>query len=182
MLPIRTLALLIVFGGFGGIVCDQIHVQFGVLAYRVPAIGGQAWWVGPLFAGATPVIVLSAAPFAKRLEDTPKSLAEFLPGTLWFLGAYFASGVFQQFPWYLTVGYVTTWGLRMALTRERGLFAAHSVALALGGMAFEGALSSTGAFYYTNPQFLYVPIWLGGLYMHGAPLALLVTKRLSVRS
>ena len=52
MLKPRLLVTLFVLGGIGGILGDQIHVQFGVLSYAHPELLGQAWWVGPLFGSA----------------------------------------------------------------------------------------------------------------------------------
>ena len=48
-------------GLVGGALCDQIHVQSGVLAYRKPRLARQAWWVGPQFGVAAIGMVDAAA-------------------------------------------------------------------------------------------------------------------------
>jgi hypothetical protein len=58
--------------------------------------------------------------------------------------------------------------------------AAYSVLLAVAGTATEAVISSTGAFAYAHPDLLLAPIWLPGLYLHGAPLALALTRRVLV--
>lgn len=170
----RLLLTLLVIGGIGGALSDQIHVRFDVLWYPRPFFLDQAWWVAPLFGGATIGIFLGALPFAQRLvrgDGLTSARGLTLSGAS-FLAAYLASGAFRAWPIALLAGYAAAWSLRALETKMGGAGLAFSVLLALGGTLFESALSSTGAFYYRAPDFLGVPYWLPGLYLLGAPLAL----------
>lgn len=170
MRRVRAFAL----GLVGGALVDQIHVQFGVLAYRRPRIAGQAWWVGPQFGVAAIGMVDGAAWVAAQVDDDP----DVRTATAWFLAAYLASGVLRKWPRALATAYVAMWLLRMAGARSRFAMTAWSLALAAIGTSYESALSSTGAFWYTDPDVARVPVWLPGLYLHGAPLAVSVARRL----
>lgn len=54
--------------------------------------------------------------------------------------------------------------------------AAYSLLLAAVGTGVEAAISSPGASAYSHPDVLAVPIWLPGLYLHGAPVALALAR------
>jgi hypothetical protein len=69
--PGRILALF-VGGGIGLALCDQIHVQAGVLDYETGGFFGQAWWVPLQFGVAAVAIVAGAVPFAAQ-RAKPKS-------------------------------------------------------------------------------------------------------------
>jgi hypothetical protein len=174
--PGRVLALFIA-GGIGLALCDQIHVQSGVLDYETGGFFGQAWWVPLQFGVAALAIVAGAAPFARARPEP--GAAAFLTGTLWFVAAYAASGLFDAHPYALTVAFVLAWAARVALARQPGSLVAFSLLLAAAGTGAEAILSAAGTFAYANPDLLGVPIWLPGLYLHGAPLALVLSKALS---
>src|SRR4051794_16081068 len=88
--------IVVVAGGLGLTACDQIHVQAGVLTYSHPAFAGQAWWVPVQFALATVLMLVGAWPFARRMpEPAGRTVAT---ATVWFVGAYAASAVFQRWP------------------------------------------------------------------------------------
>src|SRR5690349_19041704 len=76
--------LLFLAGGIGGALCDQIHVQAGVLAYPHPFVLDQAWWVAPQFGVAMLVILVGAGPFALRSHGRSRVV----PDAALFLGAY----------------------------------------------------------------------------------------------
>ena len=164
-------------GGVGLALCDQIHVQSGVLDYDTGGFFGQAWWVPLQFGVAALAIVAGAAPFA-RGRAQPKFI-DFVTGTAWFVAAYAASGLFDAHPNALAVAFVLTWALRVALAPQPASLVAYSLLLAAAGTAAEAALSAAGTFAYANPDLLGVPIWLPGLYLHGAPLALALSRALS---
>ena len=174
--PGRILALFAA-GGIGLALCDQIHVQAGVLDYDTGGFFGQAWWVPLQFGLAAVAIVAGAAPFA-RGRAKPGTVA-FLTGTLWFVAAYAASGLFDAHPYALAAAFVVTWALRVAFARQPSSLVAFSLLLAAAGTGAEAILSAAGTFAYTNPDLLGVPIWLPGLYLHGAPLALALAAALS---
>ena len=174
--PGRVIALFAA-GGLGLALCDQIHVQSGVLDYETGGFFGQGWWVPLQFGFAALAIVAGAAPFARRRAKP--GAAAFLTGTLWFLAAYAASGLFDAHPYALAAAFVVTWALRVALARQPAPLVAFSLLLAAAGTGAEAILSAAGTFAYANPDVLGVPIWLPGLYLHGAPLALALSRALS---
>jgi hypothetical protein len=164
-------------GWVGGVLVDQIHVRSGVLSDRTPRLAGQAWWVGPQF-GVASFPIISSARVAGR--DTPvPSTRQLLSGGAWFLGAYLASAVFQRRPRLLAAVLVVMWLVRV---RGRGddriRVGVYGLLLALVGSAFEGRWSATGSFTYAAPDIAGVPLWLPGLYLHGAPLAVDVARKL----
>ncbi|XDD51196.1 hypothetical protein AB3N59_05335 [Leptospira sp. WS92.C1] len=160
--------MFIILGGIGLAACDQIHVQFEVLKYFHPGLFGQAWWISPQFMIATFFMYLGA--FVLKKERSDFDSKEFKFAILWFVSAYFASGIFADHPHLLAVIYLLTWFFRMVRSREGNSLIGFSVILALAGTGAEGLISNAGFFVYTKPDFLLVPIWLPGLYLHGAPL------------
>ena len=177
--PGRILALFAA-GGIGLALCDQIHVQAGVLDYETGGFFGQAWWVPLQFGVAALAIVAGAAPFARGRAKP--GAAAFLTGTLWFVAAYAASGLFDAHPYALAAAFVVTWALRVAFARQPAYLVASSLLLAAAGTGAEAILSAAGTFAYANPDLLGVPIWLPGLYLHGAPLALALARARSSRA
>lgn len=171
------LVLFFLCGGIFLSLCDQIHVHTGVLFYDGPGLAGQAWWVPLEFGVASLAIYAIAWPVTSRLrEPSNGALASALA---WFFAAYVASGVFRGHPLALSAGYGLTWLARLAGRGDDAFrVATSSLVLAVAGVVVEGAVSATGAFRYANPDYLLVPMWLPGLYLHGAPLALAVVRRL----
>lgn len=171
-----------VLGAVGGAALDQIHVQTGVLAYPHPTFFDQSWWVAPQFGVAVLVILVAAKPLARAAaKRAPRpEPAQVAAEAVWFLGAYAASGVFgNRHPVGLAVVYGATWLVRLAGRADRLVVAATSLALAAGGVLYEGTLAATGAFHYTHADVHHVPVWLAGIYLHGAPLLLAVGRQLS---
>ena len=160
--------MLFVVGSLGGALLDQIHVRTGVLSYPKPLLAGQPWWVAPQFGVGALVVETTARPVAGRVgaRSMPADAA-------WFFSAYAASGLLRRWPRALAAAFLVTW---LARVRREPALAAYSLVLALGGSAYEGWWSSTGAFAYAAPDVGGVPIWLPGLYLHGAPLALSVAE------
>ena len=131
-----------------------------------------------VFGAGTLAILVAATRYARRAGTraaTPKSL---VLGTLWFVGIYFASGLGFRWPAALAGVFLVTWIGRIWLRPDRVSFALFSVLLAIAGSAFEAALSAAGGFAYALPGPLVVPLWLPGLYLHGAPLAVAIASRL----
>ena len=177
----RRVLGLFVAGGIGGIVCDQIHVQGGVLSYPHVVFLDQDWWVGPNFGIGVLLILAGSVPFARwaaRLRPTSPTGSDLVTGSLWFLSAYVASAVFSSTPRALLFAYLLVFGARIALLSDRKALAAHGVMLAVGGVAWEATLCALGLFHYNHPHIFGVAWWLPGLYLHGAPLALAITRRL----
>lgn len=166
--------------------CDQVHVRTHVLVYRAPAVAGQAAWV-PLvfvlaaFAGLALWWLLARLdPTVSRdLATGPKDhwgAREALFAVAWMVLIYASSGFVQGAPRGAFAVYVALFMLRAWSLRAPGVVT-HALVFAAGGTAFEAALSSTGAFWYTQPELFGVPVWLPGLYLHGAFVARAVMRR-----
>lgn len=160
-------------GGIVGLLLDQIHVHYQVLYYPKPWLWGQAWWVMPLFGATTLVVATGADWWISRKPDAGRDEG-LLEAAGMFLAAYWASGQWHQHPIGLSIAYAIVLPLRT--TRPSTL--AFAGLLALGGVLFEIGLSSTGAFVYRFPDMFGVPLWLPGLYMHGAALGLAIARAL----
>lgn len=164
----KRLILLALGGGIGLALCDQIHVQFSVLQYFHSGVFGQAWWVAPQFILATFFMYWGASAFKKEIEEF--ETGDFVLSLVWFVAAYLASGIFAGTPLVLAGIYFATWLFRIVFSQERNSLALFSILLAVCGTSAEALISNAGFFVYNRPDFLSVPIWLPGLYLHGAPL------------
>jgi len=162
-----------VLGGIAGVLLDQIHVRYQVLYYPDPWLWGQAWWVAPLF-GATALAVLAAADRWLALRPDAGRDEDVLEAAAMFVAAYWASGQWHQHP----IGLSVVYAILLPLRTTRPSTIAFAIALAIAGTTFEIGLSSTGAFRYWFPDLFGVPMWLPGLYVHGAPLGLAIARRL----
>ncbi|MBM9502413.1 DUF2878 family protein [Leptospira sp. 201903071] len=162
------LVVVLTLGGIGLAACDQIHVQFEILKYFHSGLWGQAWWVAPQFVLATFFMYLGVLSVRKEIGEFNGK--EFTISVLWFVAAYFASGLFADRPFVLAASYLFLWIFRITFSKERKELVLFSVLLAIAGTLMEGLISRAGLFIYFQPNFLLVPIWLPGLYLHGAPL------------
>lgn len=175
-----------VAGGLGGAALDQLHVRSGALSYPHPLLWGQPAWVAPEFGVGVLAIVAGTVPMARwagRDQPLPSASAIALDAG-WFLAAYGASALqWRHHAGALALALAVVWMARMAASTPRwratGPLVATSVGLALGGCAYEGTLVATGAFAYAHPDVYHVPLWLVGIYLNGAPLALAATRRLT---
>lgn len=161
-----------VLGAVGGLACDQIHVQLGVLSYPDPMWLGQAWWVAPNFGIGTVLMIVGSRLLARRAGVPGTRSTRWLIDSLIFVAAYFSTGIFSDHPVALAVGLAVTALGRLALRRDRATAIVHAIGLGAGGAAYESALAAAGLFAYGQPQIGWVPIWLPFLYWHGASLAL----------
>jgi hypothetical protein len=94
------------------------------------------------------------------------------------LGAYVASALLQGQPKLLALVYGLLFLRRVLPRADAPWLALHGVGLAIGGTSFEAVLAATGAFHYNQPDLWTVPLWLPGVYLHGAPLAMAVLRRM----
>jgi hypothetical protein len=166
--------LLFLAGGIGGALCDQIHVQAGVLGYPHPFVADQAWWVAPQFGVAMLVILAATRPFALRSRGRSRTVLD----AALFVGAYGATGLFNRWPVALAAALLATWLVRVTIDEHPAVLVAFAAVLAAGGTLYEGALAGTGAFHYTRPDLYHVPFWLPGIYLNGAALGLDVARSL----
>lgn len=166
--------------------CDQVHVRTGVIAYRVPAVAGQAVWVPAVFllaafgglaqwwllARLDPSVAHDLRSGSKDAWGTREAVFS----AAWLVAVYGSSGFVQSSPHLAFAVYVGLFMLRAWSLRAPGVIT-HALLFAVAGTGFEAALSSTGAFWYTRPELLGVPVWLPGLYLHGAFVARAVMRR-----
>jgi Protein of unknown function (DUF2878) len=177
----RWLGLAVCLGLLGAAL-DQFHVQSELLSYPDPAWWDQAAWVPLNFAvlltGLVAVTIPLGRAAAARGLPAPadgRLVADFA----WFAGAYGLSGlVAPDAPAALAIGYVVAWVARIALREDRALLYPFGVALAVAGCVVEAIEIELGWFSYAEPDVIGVPLWLAGIYLHGAPLALDVARRL----
>lgn len=156
--------------------CDRFfHVSFGVLAYRDPLFTGQAWWVFPGFVFAAASMYLSARQlFVRHTHSATPGQAGI--SLACFVAAYAASGLFLAWPHGLLIGFVATWLLRVAFSRDRAVTFVFGLILAVMGCLIEGLLMLSGDVAYSAPEIFHVPWWLGGLYLHGAFVVLQLVR------
>lgn len=177
-------AILALVGGVVCTVCDHLHVITGVLAYPHPFLWGQAWWVPFLFAGAALLTVAGARPllaaFGAPSEERAPTAREVAGDGVQFVTAYAFTAYGSPLPTVVAAVLTAWWAGRMIRSRRLWMLP-YSIAMAVGGTAFEAALSSTGAFHYLVPDFLGVPRWLPPLYLQVAlltgPLHVLLARR-----
>lgn len=165
----RKLTGLVAFGAALCTALDQIHVRFGVLAYPKPFLLGQAWWVPFLFALATVAMVLGWRQMAALTGEEPVAVAddEVDRALSWLIGAYLASAFVKDHPWILLGVFVGAFAFRAGTLGSRTLVL-QAIGMAIVGTAVEALLSKLGLFRYLVPTVGGVPVWLPGLYLHGA--------------
>lgn len=160
--------------GIGLALCDQMHVQAGVLTHDAPGPFGQGWWVPLVFGVAGVTILLVATRFAGEYDRGGIAVRALI-----FVAAYAATAlVSDDAPYVLAAALWTTGVARLALgdpDPRRAL--AFALLLAASGPLVELAVSEAGLFAYEQ-DFAVVALWLSGLYVHGAPLALALPARL----
>jgi hypothetical protein len=169
--------LVFLAGGVFGTLCDEIHVQSGVLAYASPLLLGEAWWVPPEFGLAAMAIYLAGAPVASRLRAA--STRRMAADLAWFLGAYALTAIGKEHTAAVGAALVAAFALRMAHARSLPL-AIFSLGLAAVGSTYEVLLTATGVYRYLSPDVAGVCFWLPGLYLHTGPLALSYRRTLTL--
>lgn len=173
---------------FGSVLCtllDQLHVRFGVVAYRHGTMFGQAPWVPALFALASLAGLFGYLTRARKLGFRRDLMdgsrdrwgtREAAVALAWMTVAYAISAPLQHWPRALLVALVITFALRCWALRAPGL-GWSGLQFAVGGTMFQSFLASTGEFHYRHPDLWGVPLWLPGVYLHAAPLLRAVLRR-----
>ena len=156
-----------VIGGFASLVGDHLHVTQGVLFYPHPVLWQQAWWVFPLFFGATIAIFAGVNLVHPKPLDPDPPVRAAIGDFIAFLTAYAFTAFANSLPNVVLFVLLGTWVARVV----RGMPGRHIVfciLCALSGTAFEASWSGLGMFTYYHPDFLGVPRWLPALYLHAA--------------
>jgi len=158
-------------GAVLGYLGDRMHYLGGVLWYPDKTLWGQAWWV-PLLFGSAALALTYGHRLMRKLFGTV-----FSQTTLWnavlngifFFSAYAATAIFAAYPVLLTIGLTLLWipTLIRSFSKTRLVYA---LLTALTGTFVEFAISKAGQFFYADPDFLAVPMWLPILYLWAANL------------
>jgi hypothetical protein len=157
-------------------VCDGIHVHTQTLSYPDPLMFGQAWWVYPGFVLAflfmecayLLVVVRLPAGISTQKSVTKGNARELIESATVFALVYLLSGFGNFEPALLSVIFYGTFVMRWLFSYDRSWLLLLSVSMAIGGMFAEGVLSAAGWVTYRYVDVFHVPLWLGGLYLHGA--------------
>jgi hypothetical protein len=168
--------LFALLGAFIATICDGVHVHTHTLAYPDPFLFGQAWWVFPgfllafLFMEYAYFLVADRLPFAISVQKSVShgNARELIESAMAFAFVYLLSGFGNFEPVALSVIFYSTFVLRWMFSYDRPWLLLLSVLMAIGGMFAEGAMSAAGLVAYGYVDVFHVPLWLGGLYIHGA--------------
>jgi hypothetical protein len=162
-----------ILGTVMGTLLDALNVATGTAGYRgvalVPYLG-VAWYVPPEF-GVAGMVVGMLRPELDEELSRPRS---YLPGwkvfagMVWFAALWASTGL-------LTSGGLSNFTMTLLLLPAgflgwllfdrtwQGLTTA--LLTAAVGVGVESALTRTGTYYYTRPDFLGVPMWLPAVYV-----------------
>jgi hypothetical protein len=156
--------------------CDGIHVHTQTLSYPETFLFGQAWWVFPgfvlafLFMQAVYYLVVQRLPSGIDYQKSVSrgSSRALIETALAFAFVYLISGFGNHEPVFLSVIFYGTFMVRWLFSYDRLWLLILAVLMAFGGMVAEGVLSAADLVTYRYTDVFYVPLWLGGLYVHGA--------------
>jgi hypothetical protein len=164
-------------------VCDHLHVITGVLWYPRPVFWQQAWWVPLLFAAASVAIVAAARPLRAALGGRAEAVsARRVAGDgIAFVAAYAFTAYGHTLPDVVLAVLLAAW-LARVVGGAPAWMVIYSLLVAAGGTLFEAGWSKLGFFYYSSPDFIGVPRWLPGIYLHVAFLTAGMGRLLIERS
>jgi len=166
----------VMIGAIVATLCDANHVLTGTISYGRDTVAGQPWWVVFEFAFSflvmcTGYLVLAdvlGSAVATAESRSPGSPRAFFEALLAFVLVYLTSGFGSDSPLPLSALFYSTFVLRWLLTYERTWLLVLAALMAIGGVLGEAAIATAGLAAYRHTDFLHVPAWLGGLYLHGA--------------
>lgn len=175
-MKLTGLFLLALIGAVVATLCDANHAFTQTLSYPDPFIGLQAWWVFPGFflafgfMGITYLLLGRALKSNMAIEESLArgNIPALVEAMATFAFAYLISGFGNEHHALLSALFFGTFFIRFVVTYEKVWLLIVAIILAIGGMFFEGLLAHFGLVAYRHADIFYVPLWLGGLYMHGA--------------
>jgi len=171
--------ILALVGGVVSTLCDHLHATSGVLWYPRPVLWSQAWWVLPLFFGAT-LLTVGTADLGRRALGLPPvaepSWREVAGDLLAFVTAYIWTSFGHTQPTMLALLMVGFWVALMA-RRPRWVWIVSLLSAVLGSL-FEAGLSWADGFHYHHPDLLGVPRWLPVLYLYVGLLSVSLRAKL----
>jgi len=167
---VRRVAAAFALGAVLGTALDAIHVYGDVETYTRETFGELAWFV-PLEFGLAGVAASLAIPILER-RFGPDRPPAWTPWERWrevpvLGGLYLLSvGVNGDEAWWFLGALLVALAARLRFGAVRGDWAFALVA-AVVGPAAEAAIHATGAFHYTEPDILGLPVWLPALWAWG---------------
>lgn len=170
---LRPLAACFAIGAVTGTLLDGLHLLGDVLSYEHEAFGDWAWFV-PLEFGLAGLAAGIAIPWIERVA-APGPPPRFGPveraGELvLFAALYGATALWDgDGAVWLLAGLTALVLVRLALWSAPGDWAYAAIAAILGPLG-EIAISATGAFDYSHPDFAGIPMWLPALWANGGLL------------
>ena len=172
MSTLRNNVLLFLVGAVVISAGDRVHITFDILSQPDKTLWGQAWWVPLVFGLAGVVIVAGYSVLRRLLEVAPNGAGwgKVLLSAAIFLAAYAATGPWGDYKIALTIALPALWVARV-VPRRNVAAVVLSVVLAFAGPFHEYLFSVAGLFSYHDPDVMHVPIWLPGIYLHGALVA-----------
>lgn len=168
--------LFALMGALVATICDGVHVYTQALSYADPFLFGQAWWVFPgfiltfLLMEFVYLLLLKHLParISTQKSTAPGNPRDFIEAVIIFALIYLLSGFGNREPVVLSVIFYGTYVVRCLSSYDKLWLLILSGLMAIGGMFVEGAIAAMGWMTYHYTDFFHVPLWLGGLYLHGA--------------
>lgn len=176
--PVRYFGMLqlALLGALIATFCDGVHVYTSTLVYPDPLWYGQPWWPFPMFTLAFLSMAITyrlvdlfmPASLVRSQSCAPGSTAALVETLLLFALVYMLSGFGNTSALFLCVLFYVSFAVRLWATYERGFLLLIAILLAIGGTLVEAGISAIGQVAYTRNDMIGVPLWLPGLYLHGA--------------
>jgi hypothetical protein len=153
--------------------CDYFcHTRMNVLYYHHPNRGISFFHGHPTqevflnFLAMSAALVFVGSILFKDFPDHDMDL--FLWNFLVFIGFYYCTGLFSDYPMTLHSVFLAVWSLNIhAFRGDIPRIAAFCVLLGILGPVIEGYFSENGFFAYFFPHIYNVPVWLSSLYLQG---------------
>ena len=171
--PVARLAVCFAIGAVAGTLLDGLHLAGDALSYEHQAFGEWAWFV-PVEFGLAGVAAGLAIPWIERAVGPAQpphfGAAARAAECGVFAAAYGATALWDGdgAPW-LLAGLLALLGVHFLVAYVPGDWA-YAGAAAVIGPAAEIAISATGAFDYSHPDFAGIPMWLPALWAYGGLL------------
>lgn len=166
----KNYIFLFLLGASLGPILDGFHTHSGTTGYLNPFFMLMAWWVPLLFGSATIVVgtshLLTDRLFKNRRQ--PVSLRSCVIALSSFSAVYFASAFWQQSHLVKLLAFTAESIVLWFFLDRHWTSVIEALATALVGCAIEIAISSTGHFWYVQPEFYGIPFWLCTLYFNAS--------------
>jgi hypothetical protein len=178
----RAFALMFAFGAIVLTLLDSIHVHAHTLAYEHPVAFGSAWWVPLLMGGSASIgAVLYVWGWSRWGSPKLPTRSAVARAVLAFAVMYAASGL-------LPASHVTKLIViaiaAVVIFREVDGTRIGALFIVIGSIAGSFAEAINHGFFYLDPDFCRIPMWLPALYACATPalgqLARLVAARFPV--